>query len=55
MTLRDWADETKAKVDRYGAARGLRSGAYDLWGGLLRRACRRAGLDQSGESVFAYD
>ncbi|ESP89032.1 hypothetical protein [Candidatus Halobonum tyrrellensis] len=52
MTFADWLSETAAKVDAYGPRRGLRSGAFDFWGGALRHGCHTFGLDDRGTHVY---
>ena len=55
MTLADWIEESRFKIEQYGAVRGVRSAAYDFWGGAARRGARTLGLDRRGEHVYEAD
>ena len=52
MTLADWVEESRFKLDQYGLRKGGRSSLYDFWGGALRHASHAAGVDRRGTNVY---
>jgi hypothetical protein len=52
MTFGDWVEESRFKIEQYGPVRGVRSAAYDFWGGAARRGARTLGLDRTGTNVY---
>ncbi|WP_435178040.1 sulfatase-like hydrolase/transferase [Halorussus sp. AFM4] len=52
MTFQDWVQDSKNKIYAYGPRRGVRSAAFDFWGGFARRFCHTFSLDTEGTPIY---